>query len=163
VDNHTGTVFPISFFLNFVDFTSIPFVLGKFQFFLELGCFVYLILLIIYTIICAIFFRQIMASQPWLVWLLHGFYEFTFKVLYIPLITIPISSFDCYHNSFGEHIVRMSGDTSCVSGSLLQLITMIFSIVHLLLFLIFTCIISLCIYPHNCKKGLFIISVSVYL
>jgi hypothetical protein len=154
--------------------TSIPYAMNGAQFFIELACFGYLIILIVYTLCCSVFFRQIMASQPWVIRLLRNMYEFTFKVLYIPLITIPISSFDCYWDFRGMHVVRAHAsfttstfyntppfthsagvDLSCTESDFLQIVTMIVCIVYLFLFLVFTSLISVFIFPHHSKKGFF--------
>jgi hypothetical protein len=123
-----------------------------FQFFLELTCFAYLIILIVYLLIVALLFRHVVSSQPWIIWLLRTLYEFTFKVLYIPLITIPISSFDCYFTETGEHLIRGSS-TQCVGGDIIQIVTMVVCLVHLILLLVFSSVINIMIFPHNPKRG----------
>jgi hypothetical protein len=132
--------------------TSLPTLLKDRQVIIELACFMYLIILIMFLVVVALLFRYIISSQPWIVWLLRTIYEFTLKVLYIPLITIPISSFDCHLNESGKLILHGS-NLSCAGGDALQIITMILCIVHLILLLVFSTVINMLIFSHNPKHG----------
>jgi hypothetical protein len=124
--------------------------MGDYQIIIEVGCCVYLILVITFLVVVSLLYHHIISFQPWVVKLLRYLYQFTFTVLYIPLITIAISSFDCRMNEKGSFVLCGS---NIVCGKALQVSTMILCIVHLILLLCFSSIINILIFPNNPKLG----------
>jgi hypothetical protein len=92
--------------VNFVDLSSLSLILGKNIVYLLLGILLFIILIIALLISCSFFFRKILASQPWIIIFLRLINEVLLNILYIPITTILITTFDCYNitsiNETGE-------------------------------------------------------------
>jgi hypothetical protein len=47
----------------------------------------------------AIFYKELIASQPWVISLCRSLVNIILHIFYIPIITTAITSFDCYSES----------------------------------------------------------------
>ncbi|KAH7832189.1 uncharacterized protein MONOS_980 [Monocercomonoides exilis] len=103
-----------------------------------------------YLFVVSLFFSTIASSQPWIIRLLRFLVDFTLKPLFIPLITIPITSFDCCE--INGTLMHRGLDESCFSRGAF-IFGFIFSVLHLVWLGIFTFCEQCAIYNHHCKHG----------
>ncbi|KAA6362888.1 MAG: hypothetical protein EZS28_041585, partial [Streblomastix strix] len=121
--------------------------------YLALGFVVIIIAVTSYQIVCAVLFRQIVASQPWVIALLRITVDILTKILYIPIITNFITTFDCYFDEDTHNYWRPAPTIQCLSGDILQIASTFVSILFLIILFTYTIIVNLFIFPHNPRHG----------
>jgi cytochrome c biogenesis factor len=94
-----------------VDLSSVGLMMGKNSIFLTVGMFVIVFGLLFMQVAAAVFYKELIASQPWFITLTSSFVNVTLRVLFIPIITTAITSFDCYT----ENSINDVGETLTIS------------------------------------------------
>ncbi|KAH7821012.1 uncharacterized protein MONOS_7689 [Monocercomonoides exilis] len=150
IDISTQKVNQISSFVCFPDGTSLSYMAGKrLPMVVMLICAI-LIILAVYVVIVAVFFRSIAGSQPWIINLLRWLIHFTFSILFIPIISISISTFDCI--DFEGEMVHRASKLSCFKDSL-TFCGLIMGIIGLAYFLLMSFLLNSMIFEHHPKHG----------
>ncbi|KAH7827138.1 uncharacterized protein MONOS_12628 [Monocercomonoides exilis] len=138
------------FFICFLDGTSLGYVAGSAVSIVAMAFLSYFILLVAYLLLVVGFQGAIAKSQPWIISLLRWLVNFTYTILFIPFISLCISTFDCYESE-GQMVHRGYDSTSVIK--LLPLLGFSVAIVVLTYLLITSFLINNMIYNHNPKHG----------
>ncbi|KAA6388332.1 MAG: hypothetical protein EZS28_016142 [Streblomastix strix] len=111
-------------------------------------------------VITAIFYKELIASQPWIISLTRGLVNILLRVLFIPIISTAITSFDCYSEQYvseaGEEITQSfwrADSTLICFSSIYQYISFALSLIILVFLFIYSAVVNLLIFNHNPKNG----------
>ncbi|KAA6393407.1 MAG: hypothetical protein EZS28_011067 [Streblomastix strix] len=160
IDLGTQQQTTLSKIINFVDLTSLGLSLGKNYMYLMIAVFIIVLGTLTLQIISAIFYKELIASQPWVISTTKAIVNILVRVLFIPFISTAITSFDCYSettlNESGQEISqsfwRADNSLGCFK-SVFQIVSFALSLIILVFLFIYSAIVNLLIHNHNPKNG----------
>ncbi|KAA6356182.1 MAG: hypothetical protein EZS28_048291, partial [Streblomastix strix] len=89
--------------LNFINLTSVGLIIGKNEVFLAVGFLIIFGGCITLHGVCALLYKEIVTTQPWVIYVMRWLVSLVIRVLFIPIVSTAIASFDCYTEiSIGE-------------------------------------------------------------
>ncbi|KAA6356393.1 MAG: hypothetical protein EZS28_048081, partial [Streblomastix strix] len=91
----------VSFYIGFVDLSSLGLVIGQGAEFLAIILMVIVAAVAVFQGIAAVLYRQIITTQPWILTFLQVLVDLLMRVFYIPFIHSFITTFDCYEDENG--------------------------------------------------------------
>ncbi|KAH7820864.1 uncharacterized protein MONOS_7891 [Monocercomonoides exilis] len=150
VDMTSQTVNLISSYICYPDGTSLSYLAGTYVSYITMGIYAYIVILTAYLAVVAIFYRSIAGSQPWIIDLLRWITNATFSVLFIPIVTFSITTFDCFE--LGGQQIHRSSNEACFSDAI-SLSGIIIGIIGLAYFLAVTFFLKSMIFEHHPKHG----------
>ncbi|KAH7820960.1 uncharacterized protein MONOS_11592 [Monocercomonoides exilis] len=150
MDTSRQDVNKIARFVCFVDGTSLGYLAGESIPIVAMGCLGYFVLLAAYLVAVAAFQGVISGTQPWVISLLRWVVNVTYTILFVPVISLCITAFDCYES--GGQIVHRGFGGSC-TGDLVSILGFVAGIAVLSLQLVSSFVVKNMIYNHNPKHG----------
>jgi hypothetical protein len=90
--------------------------------------------------------------QPWVLTFLRACVEILLSVLYIPLISNAITTFDCFIDEDGKNYWRADRTIVCLSGNMFQIIGALLGMLFLIILITYAVIIRIFIFNHNPKS-----------
>ncbi|KAH7830600.1 uncharacterized protein MONOS_691 [Monocercomonoides exilis] len=150
IDILTQDVNKISQYLCYLDGTYLGYLVGKSVSVVIMGFMCYFILLVVYLLAVAVFQGSISGSQPWIISLLRWIVRVTYTILFIPLISFCITSFDCYES--GGQMIQHGFESICFNDSM-SISGFVISVVILAYILLSSFFVNNMIYNHNPKYG----------
>ncbi|KAA6377692.1 MAG: hypothetical protein EZS28_026781 [Streblomastix strix] len=160
IDLGTETQTALSKAINYVDLTSLGLSLGKNSMYVLIVVFVIVFGAFTLQVLSAVFYKELIASQPVVIKITRGLVSILLRVLFIPFVSTAITSFDCYSettlNESGEGISqsfwRADNSLGCFK-SVFQIVSFVIALILLLFLFIYSAVVNLLIYTHNPKNG----------
>ncbi|KAA6396306.1 MAG: hypothetical protein EZS28_008169 [Streblomastix strix] len=160
IDTDTNSQTVVSKFVSFVNLTSIGLMLGRNLLYLILVVFVLCLFALFFQILVAVFYKEIISSQPWIITATSIYINVILRIGLIPAITTAITSFDCFSessiddqgNQISQSFWRANNSLGCFKDTF-QIVTFVVSIILLLYLIIYGILINIMIYNHNPKHG----------
>ncbi|KAA6365872.1 MAG: hypothetical protein EZS28_038602, partial [Streblomastix strix] len=160
VDQGTQIQTALSQAINYVDLSSLGLILGKNSLYLTIAVFVIVFGAFTLQVLSAVFYKELIASQPIVIKITQCLVNILLQVLFIPFVSTAITSFDCFsENSFNENgevisesFWRADSSLGCFK-SIHQIISFVIAIMILIFLLTYSIVVNLLIHNHNPKNG----------
>ncbi|KAK2944990.1 hypothetical protein BLNAU_20067 [Blattamonas nauphoetae] len=153
VDRTTHQQTPVSKGLNFVDISSLQPIIAKYSPFVSIGLLAYVVLLLLYLFLCAVLYTLLVSKQPWLISLVRNLTEITLTILFIPLLNLAITQFDCHIDASQTIFYRGTTIQYFDNSEVLTVVGLAMSLIFLVIFVGLTFLYHLLIFQHNPKYG----------